>query len=74
MFAANHKNDNTSPNDTCCAAEQAGRKVRALIDTATHDARDAIASTEKQIRSNPVQSSLIAVAAGFVLGALLRRK
>lgn len=55
------------------AAGKAGRKVRHFLqstgDELTH-AKDAVTS---QIRTNPVQSSLVALGIGVVLGALLRR-
>ncbi len=55
------------------AAGKAGRKIRGIVDSAgdefTH-ARDVVTS---QIRTNPVQSSMIALGVGVLLGALLRR-
>jgi ElaB/YqjD/DUF883 family membrane-anchored ribosome-binding protein len=54
-------------------ANKAGRKVRGFIHDASDEivhAKDAVTS---QIRTNPVQSSLIAAGVGFVLGALFRR-
>ena len=74
MFTTANKNDNTEKSDVCCSANQAGRKVREFLDTATHDACDATAAVEKQIRSNPVQSSLMAAGVGFLLGALFCRR
>lgn len=66
------KNANCS--DTRCTAHEAGRKVREVIDHATHDVRDAAAMTEQQIRENPVKASAIAAGIGFVLGLLFRRR
>lgn len=54
-------------------ANRTGRKVRGLIDTASDEISHATESVSTQIRTNPVQSSLIALGAGFILGALLRR-
>lgn len=55
------------------AANGAGRKVREFI----HSAGDELSHTKDkvttQIRTNPVQSSLVALGVGFVLGALFRR-
>ena len=72
MLTAN-QNDNTTEK-ACCTAKEAGQKVREIFDHATHDARDAAAATEKQIRSNPLAASAIAAGIGFLLGALLRRR
>jgi len=55
------------------AANQAGRKVRGMIDTASDEITHASDRVSKEIHSNPVQSSLIALGVGVVLGALLRR-
>lgn len=71
MLSNAHKND---MNDSCCKANEAGRKVREVIDHSLHDARDAMASAEHQIRTHPVKSSAIAAGIGFLLGALLRRR
>lgn len=55
------------------AANQAGRKVRGYIDAANDEISQATDTVTKEIRSNPIQSSLIALGAGFILGALFRR-
>ena len=74
MFAVN-KNDNAEhPDSCCCPAHEAGRKVREFVDHAAHDARDAVAVTEKRIREHPVKASAIAAGIGFLLGALFRRR
>lgn len=55
-------------------ANQAGRKVRAFLHTTEDElvhARDAVTT---QIRSKPVQSSMIALGAGVILGILLNRR
>ena len=64
----------THKKDAQHSAHEAGRKARELIDGATHEARDAVAATEKQIRKNPLAAGAIAAGIGFLLGALLRRK
>lgn len=56
------------------AAHNAGQKVREIYDTATHQGRDALAATQKQIRSNPITASAIAAGVGFLLGVLFRRR
>jgi len=55
------------------AAEKAGRKVRTFLHSASDEIGHASDTVKTQIRSNPVQSSLIALGVGFVLGALFRR-
>lgn len=55
------------------AANQAGRKVRGILDTASDEITHAGDRVSKEIHTNPVQSSLIALGVGVVLGALLRR-
>jgi ElaB/YqjD/DUF883 family membrane-anchored ribosome-binding protein len=55
------------------AANTAGRKVRKLFDTTREELSQATDTVTTQIRNKPVQSSLIALAAGVVLGALIRR-
>ena len=55
------------------AANQAGRKVRGMLDTAGDEITHAGNRVSKEIHTNPVQSSLIALGVGVVLGALLRR-
>ena len=56
------------------AAGKAGRKVRAFIHSAEDELVHARDSVTTQIRSKPLQSGLIALAAGVVFGALLRRR
>lgn len=55
------------------AANKAGRRVRGFINHAGDELSHAGDAVTSQIRSNPVQSSIAALAVGFVLGALLRR-
>jgi len=63
--------------DVRYTANKAARKARGLIDTAIDSASDEIDSVKNsvssQIRSNPLQSSAIALGIGFILGALLSR-
>jgi ElaB/YqjD/DUF883 family membrane-anchored ribosome-binding protein len=54
------------------AAHNAGRKVRHYLDTATDELTHASDSVKSHIRTKPVQSSIIALAAGFILGRLFR--
>ena len=55
------------------AANRTGRSVREFFHTASDEFNHAADSVTTQIRHKPVQSSLIALGAGFILGALLRR-
>ncbi len=60
-------------NDLHDAANQAGRRVRGMLDNAGDEITHAGNRVSKEIHTNPVQSSLIALGVGVVLGALLRR-
>lgn len=55
------------------AAQQAGRKVRNFFNSASDEISHATDTVTTQVRKNPVQSSMIALGAGFILGALFRR-
>jgi len=55
------------------AAKNSSRKVLDLVKSAGNELSHASESVTSQIRSNPVKSSFIALGAGFLLGALLRR-
>lgn len=74
MYAMN-QNDNSEHSDGCCCpVHEAGSKVRKFATHTAQDARDALASTQKQIRKHPVKASAIAAGIGFVLGAFFRRR
>lgn len=63
----------TAKKEIEAVADKAGNKILKLIHSAGDEvihARDAVTD---QIRTNPVRSSLIALGAGFLLGAILRR-
>ncbi len=64
---------NEAKDELSAVANQAGRKVRTLINNASDEFAHAKETITSQIRSNPVQSSAIALGVGFVLGALFRR-
>jgi ElaB/YqjD/DUF883 family membrane-anchored ribosome-binding protein len=55
------------------AANNAGRRVRNFINYASEEIGSARDTVTTQIRTNPVQSSLIALGVGVLLGALVRR-
>lgn len=60
----------TSVSDT---ANSMGRKVRKLYNAASEEITDDIDIVTSQIRKKPVQSSVIALGVGFLLGTLFRR-
>ena len=59
--------------DLRSAANEAGHKVRHFIDDASDRITHASETVTTQIRSNPVQSSMIALGVGFLVGLLARR-
>lgn len=59
--------------DVYSIANNAGRKLRSTFNSAADEVAHASDAVVSQIRTNPVQSSLIALGAGLLLGALLRR-
>lgn len=56
------------------AANKAGRKLRDVLENAETEFTHAKDKVTTQIRSNPVQSSMVALGVGFIIGALLRRR
>jgi ElaB/YqjD/DUF883 family membrane-anchored ribosome-binding protein len=59
--------------DLRIVAGKAGRRMRDMIHSASDEVSHAKDTVTTQIRSNPVQSSMIALGIGFVVGALFRR-
>lgn len=55
------------------AAHKAGRKVRHILHQAGDEIHHATDTVAQQIRTNPVQSSVLALGAGLLLGMLIRR-
>jgi ElaB/YqjD/DUF883 family membrane-anchored ribosome-binding protein len=55
------------------AANNAGRKVRSMYNSASDEISHAGEYVGSEIRNNPVRSSIIAVGVGVLLGALLRK-
>jgi len=55
-------------------ARDAGAKVRSIVDNATGEVSEISETVEARIHEKPVQSTLVALAAGFVLGMLFRRR
>lgn len=62
-----------SKEEACATAEKIGAQVRKLCDEAGVELRDVRAHLEDKINAKPVQSSLVALAAGLVLGLLITR-
>lgn len=60
--------------DACCNANEAGRKVRKMIDKTVADVQGAAKEVEEAVRHNPVKASLVAGGIGMLIGALLSRR
>jgi ElaB/YqjD/DUF883 family membrane-anchored ribosome-binding protein len=60
--------------ECCNIANDVGRKLRAVVDTGTHDIKEQAEKVEKEIRQHPVQSSAIALGLGVILGLFLHRR
>lgn len=60
-------------NDIQAKANKVGHNVRNFIDSASEEISHAKSVVGTQIREKPVQSSLIALGIGYLLGALFRR-
>ena len=61
-------------NDLEGMARSAGKQVRDLADSAEETATDAAATVTAKIRENPVQSSMIALGVGVLVGLLFFRR
>lgn len=81
-FSANTKDDTFSTlkksayevsDDMHNAAHKAGRSVRNALHSASDEITHASDKVTGEIRGNPVRSSIIALGAGVLIGALLRR-
>ncbi len=55
------------------AANSAGTAVRDMADKVVEETSHATHDVISFVRTNPMQSSMLALGAGFVIGALLRR-
>jgi hypothetical protein len=51
-------------------ANQAGRRVRKMFNSANNDFSEASDKVTSEIRSNPIRSSFIALGAGLLLGLI----
>lgn len=54
-------------------ANVAGTKVRGLIENYSEEVANTTENVAEQIRTKPLQSALIALGAGFLIGLLARR-
>ncbi len=68
-----HETADAMKEDAEQIARSVGRQVRALADTAEHALGEATHSVSEKIHEKPVQSSLIALGIGVLLGLLFRR-
>src|SRR4051812_5879026 len=59
--------------DIRTTANKAGRKVRNLFNNASDEITDAADTVTTYVRKSPVQSSMLALGIGFILGSLFRR-
>ncbi len=59
--------------DLHVVANEAGRKIRSLYNSASEEISQAGDKVSAEIRTNPVRSSMIALGLGVLLGALIRR-
>lgn len=55
------------------AAEKAGHTAREYFDTASEQVTGVAKKLNREIHTNPVRSTLIAVTIGYILGAFFRR-
>ncbi|WP_443749300.1 DUF883 family protein [Asticcacaulis solisilvae] len=55
-------------------ANEAGQKFRSFVDRTLESTNKVSSGIQDEVRLNPVRSSLIALGAGFILGALLTRR
>ena len=55
-------------------ASEAGAKVRGLVNRTVDDVSHVSRNVESEIKTNPMRSSLVALGAGFIIGALLTRR
>jgi len=54
-------------------AHNTGRKARRYFESASEHLADTAHIVEDEIKDNPLRSTLLALGAGFLLGALFRR-
>ena len=69
--ATNHSIQEIS-SELNAAANEAGRTVRSLYNSASNEVSHATDKVTTEIRSNPIRSSVIALAAGVFFGILFQ--
>lgn len=67
------RNDNGTDDNMTMMAHRAGQKLSGLLGSVYNSTSQTAEAVTTEIRRRPVQSSLIALGAGYVLAALLRR-
>ncbi len=55
-------------------ANEAGQKVRGVVDRTFDRTQRVTHDVEAEIKANPIRSAIMALGAGFILGALLTRR
>ena len=70
---ANNVRNDMSFNNLEGAAHQIGESVHEYVDNATRQINDISNQVGSQIRTNPVQATVVALAVGFLFGVLTRR-
>lgn len=64
----------TTIEDLETKAFEAGSKVRALYDNAGEEAQALVRKAEQHLHEKPLQTGLMALGAGLILGLLLNRR
>ncbi len=68
-----HEAADAAEHDLRATANKMGRKVRGFLDESSEGISHAAETVSTRIHEKPVQSSMIALGVGVVLGILLRR-
>jgi len=68
-----HNITNKTEEELIHAAESAGQKVRDFVDDAADKIQTTTNNVSHQVHENPIQSILVALGAGFMLGMFFRR-
>jgi len=64
---------NAAKDDLEGVARETGTHMRAFVDSAGHNLKDAGGAVAGKIRDNPIQSTLIALGVGLLAGVIYRR-
>ncbi len=71
--APRDRSSNETKDDLCDTANKMGHKVREFVESANDEINRATKTVTAHINDKPVQSSLIALGIGYILGSLMRR-